>query len=237
LSTGEIVSQEVSAPFCILQSQFVRERGSPWLLIAILMIAGAPIFCFGVWDLVQTFPDYRPPAMLILIGGVLLLLARVVLRTVRRDHRYWLGVDRDKLTLMQEGIVVSWAWTEIGPFRVSETVSSGFEVKSKGRGLNDEVNFKQHPIITLSAPALDGPPIWVPFDRFMDVGHSERDRADNFCIFLNDMRQRGRSGGLAHGDPPFLAPIELNIVPMRNGVPAAANAMSPVATKPAVQRE
>jgi hypothetical protein len=72
----------------------------------------------------------------------------------------------------------------------------------------------------------------MPADRFMSLGHQERDRAENFCTFLNDVRERGRSGRLAHD--AFLAPIELNIVPMRNGLPAKpAMALA----RPAVQRQ
>lgn len=233
MSEREQVSREVRAPFCVLQSQFVRESGSPWPLLVILVIAGAAILCFSAWDAIQAFPDYHSQLAMPLLGVLLLWGAFKLLQTARRDRRYWLGIDADKLSLMREGVVVSWLWSEISAFRVIETINAGFETRDKPPGLDPEVNFVRTATISLFAPVLQGPPIEVAFNRFVDTGQ-ERDRAENFCMFLNDVRERGRSGRLVQA--AFLAPIELNIVPMKNGVPASARRMSLAVGQSAVQR-
>jgi len=218
----ERVSQEIKAPFCILQSGYVREVGSPWFLFAILLIAGAGTAGAGIWDLIWMYPSHSVFVPMALIGGLVLWLAFKVLKTRRRDPRYWLGIEADQLSLMHEGTLSRWPWSQVSAFRVTEITSSG---------PIENTETAQTTTIVLSAPVLDGPPIEMPADRFMSLGHQERDRAENFCIFLNDLRERARSGRLAHD--AFLAPIELNIVPMSNGVPAKSAA---ALARPAVQR-
>lgn len=221
MSERERASQQVKAPFCILESQYVREAGSPWYLFVILLIAGVGTAGAGIWDMIWMYPRHSVVVPMGLIGGLVLVLAFKVLRSARRDRRYWLGIEADKLSLMYEGTLGSWPWSQISAFRVTETTESGL------------VENHQYPVTTtmLSAPVLDGPPIAVPIDRFMSLGHQERDRAANLCMFLNDLRVRGRSGRLAHD--AFLAPSELNIVPMRNGLPAKS---APALSRRAVQR-
>lgn len=213
MSERERVGQEVKAPFCILQSQYVREAGSPWYLFTILLIAGVGTAGAGIWDMIWMYPRHSVVVPMGLIGGLLLLLAFKVLRSARRDRRYWLGIEADKLSLMYEGTLSSWPWAQISAFRVTEITDSGLVENHKNPTTT----------IMLSAPVLNGPPIEVPIDRFMSLGHQERDRAANFCMFLNDLRQRGRSGQFTHDT--FLAPIELNIVSMRNGLPSESAAV------------
>jgi hypothetical protein len=222
LNEQDRVSQEIKAPFCVLRSRYVRKVGSPWFLFAILLIAGVATAGAGIWDLIWMYPSHSVFVPMVLIGGFVLWLASKVLKTARRDRRYWLGIEADKLSLMYEGTLSSWPWSQISAFRVTETTTSEFVE-------NDE---NQTTTILLSAPVLAGPPIEMPVDRFMSLGHQERDRAENLCTFLNDVRERGRSGRLAYDT--FLAPIELNIAPMKNGVPAKpAMALA----RPAVQRQ
>lgn len=200
----------------------------------ILAIAGAALLCFSVWDAIQTFPNYHSQLAMPLLGVVLLWGAFKLLQTARRDRRHWVGIDADKLSLMRVGVVASWPWSEISAFRVTETVNAGFETKAKPLGLDPAVNFVQTSTVSLFAPVLQGPPIEVACNRFVDIGQ-ERHRAENFCMFLNDVRERGRSGRLAQA--AFLAPMELNIVPMKNGVPASTRRMSLAAGQSAVQRQ
>jgi hypothetical protein len=63
-----------------------------------------------------------------------------------------------------------------------------------------------------------------------------RDSAENFCRFLNDVRQRAKAGGLAPGAPPFLAPIEFAIVPMKDGAPVFPRGQVTGNATPVVQR-
>ena len=231
----EKISQEISGPFCILPNQ-TGNRGSPWPLLAVLMIAGAAITGLGIWDLFVSLPAYSISILIIVVGGVLLFWAFTVLRTISSGDGYWLGCDSEKLTFMNHESVVNWLWAEVGPFRVTETVNSGFKVKHKPLGLDDEVNFRQTTTVALYSNALHGPPIHIPFNAFMPDGGRELDRAENFSTFLNDIRHRGLNGGLAQGASSFLVPIELNIVPMRNGAPAPVRGLSST-NAPAVQRQ
>lgn len=236
MSTGDSVSQEVSPPFCILPAPSRRGRGSPWPLFVLLAAGGVGFLGFGIWWLSVAWPDYSLPMVVILASGVLLWFAAKVFRTIDAEDGWWLGFDHERFYMRSAAPLASWPWADVGSFRVIETVRSGFEIKHKGVALNDEVNYRHEATLDLSAEAREGPRISIPFEAFVADDGRVRDGAENFCRFLNDVRQRAKTGGLAHGVPPFLAPIEFAIVPMKDGAPAFPRGQVTGNAKPAVQR-
>ena len=237
LSIGDKVSQEVSAPFRVLPIPSKGNEGSPWPLLALLTVSGAGVLGFGIWLLAVSLPDYSIPTVVILVGGLLLCFAFKVFRTINADEEHWLGFDHERFYSRMGKSFAGWQWADVGPFRVEETVKSGFEIKYKKPGLDDEVNFKQTTTVTLSAEVRERPPIDIRFEIFVPKEGRERDRAENFCRFLNDIRERANNGDLVRGAPQFLAPVELNIVPMRDGAPLGASGRSLTTSKPAVVRQ
>jgi len=211
-------------------------QGSPWPFFASLTIGGAGLLGFGIWLLAVSLPEYNVPAIFLLAGGALLWFAYKVFRTINSDDTCWLGCDQERLILRMGASIASWPWADVSTFRVTETVQSGFEVRRKRQGRDREVNFSQTTTVILSSEAREGPAIRIPFEIFMLEEGRERDRAENFSLFLNDVRQRGRSGGLTRKAPTFLAPIGFNIVRMRDGAPALTRERPSGTSGPAVQR-
>ena len=217
----EKISQAVTTPFCILANRSLRDRGSAWPLIGILLFGGGAIAAFGIWDLIQSLPSYSMPVFFLLLGSALSLFGMQMLTKPRSHQRFWLGCDSEKLTLVSGESTASWPWPNIGPFRATETTDSGFDMRESGRDLNARVNFVQTTTVTLISDVPRGLPIEIPFNRFMPESGGELERAENFCRFLNDIRHRGQNGGLAAGES-ILVPADLHVVPMRDGAPASS---------------
>jgi hypothetical protein len=242
LSIGERVSQEVSPPFCVLPTPSRQGRGSPWPLFVLLAVGGTGSFGGGIWWLIVDLSDYGVAIVIMIVGWFLLWLAVKVFRTIDADDGWWLGFDHERFYMRMGSSLASWPWADVGSFRVAETVTSAFVPRLKRPDperpdLNEAVDFKQVTSVTLSAEAREGPPISIPFDIFVPEGGRDLDRAENFCRFLNDMRQRAKSGGLVHGASPFLVPIELAIMPMKDGAPAYTRSRIKGNATPVVQRQ
>lgn len=234
------VSQEVRAPFCILPARSVPEPDASSPLVMALAPLGAAILVFGIWDLVQA-PGYSVSVVIMLFGAVLLWTggARIhrALRRPREPVGYWIGFDAEDLLLARHDHVCSWPWTDVGTFRVTESVRNEFVTRYKGSSLDSDINFEQTISIALMSEAADGPPIEIPFEHFINVGQNPRAGADTLCLFLNDVRHRALNGGLAAGAAPFLAPIDLRIVPMRQPSETAMRSRRTIVPQSAIQRQ
>ena len=210
-------------------------------MFVLLIVSGTSFFGGGVWWWVADPSDYAVALVIMMWGGLLLWLAAKVYRTIDADDGWWLGFDYERFYMRMGRSLASWPWMDVGSFRVVETVTSGFGPMLKKPDpdrpdLNEAVDFKQVTAVTLSAEAREGPPINIPFDIFVPDRGDDRDRAENFCRFLNDVRQRAKSGGLAQGASPLLVPSELAIMPMKNGAPAFTRERIKANAKLVVQR-
>lgn len=216
------VSRHVQAPFCLMPIRLVANPTAPSLPIMALAPLGAAILLFGIWDLRQA-PEYSVSVVIMMFGGALLcggtLHMRRALWPARVPVGYWLGVDHQNLTFADHDRMFSWPWSKVCAFRVTEAVSNEFVTTYRGQGLDDTIDFEQTHIVTLTAETLDGPPIEIPFDHFVDANRDPRAGADTLCLFLNDVRHRALNSGLERNAAPFLAPAEFRIVPMQAGAP------------------
>lgn len=234
MSIEERVNQEISPPFCILPAPSRRGRESPRPLFVLLAAGGVGFLGFGIWWLSVAWPDYSLPIVVILASGVLLWFAAKVFRSIDAGDGWWLGYER--FYMRSAAPLASWPWMDVGSFREIESVKSDFEIKYKGTALDDEVNYRHEATLDLSAEVREGPRISIPFEAFVADDSRVRDGAENFCRFLKDVRQRAKTGGLAHGAPPFLAPIEFAIAPMKDGAPVFPRSQITGNAKPVVQR-
>ena len=241
MGIGNLVRREVSPPFCVLPIPSKQGRGTPWPLFALPVVAGAGFFAGGIWWLMVDLSDYAVAIVIMMFGGFLLWLAVKAFQTIDADGGWWLGFDHQRFYMRMGSAPASWLWADVGLFRATETVTSGFgpilqRPDPKRPDLDNAVNFKQVTTVALSAEAREGPPIRIPFDIFVPEEGRDLDRAENFCRFLNDVRQRAKSGGLVHGAPSFPVPAELAIMPMKDGAPTYTRGRIVGNQKPVVQR-
>jgi hypothetical protein len=206
------------------------------------MVSGVVFFGAGIWWLIVDFSDYAVAIVIMLSAGLLLWLAFKVFRTIDADDGWWLGFDHERFYMRMGSSLSSWPWADVGSFRAAENVTSEFEPMlkrpdPKRPGLDTAVNFKQVTTVTLSAEAREGPLINIPFDIFVPEDGRDLDRAENFCRFLNDVRQHAKSGGLVRGAATVSVPVELAIMPMKDGAPAYTKDRIKRKQKPLVQRQ
>jgi hypothetical protein len=222
-------SQQVRAPFCIVPVRYVSDPGALSPRAVALAVAGVAITAFGCWDLVQTLPDYSVPVTIILFGAALLWFggAQIVgsLRRRGMPTGYWIGCQPEHFSFVQHDLVVSKPWPEIGEFRVTESATNEFVTTYRARPFDDKIDFVQTASIRLATNPVEGPPIEIPFDDFIDIRQDRRIGADTLCLFLNDVRHRALNGGLGPGSKPFPAPPALQVMPMRERVSTESKLM------------
>jgi hypothetical protein len=212
-------------------------------LFVLLVVSGVVFLGGGIWWLIVDLSDYAVAIVIVLSAGLLLWLAFKVFRTIDADDGWWLGFDHERFYMRTGSSLSSWPWADVGSFRATETVTSGFgpmlkRPDPKRPDLDTAVDFKQVTTVTLSAEAREGPTISIPFDIFVpEEGRRDLDRAESFCRFLNDVRQRAKSGGLVRGAASVPVPVELAIMPMKDGAPAYTRSRITGRQKPVVQRQ
>ncbi len=221
---GHQVGQEVSPPFCVFPIPSRRSEGSVWPLFVVLAIGGTALVSGGIWRLIVRWPDSSLVIVMIVLGGLLLWLAAKLFRMIDSDDGWWLGFDHDRFYMRMGPSLASWPWMDVGSFRVAESV------------IKDGANANRMATVALSAEAREGPPIDVPFEIFVPETGREQDSAESFCRFLNEVRQRAKSGGLERGASPLVVPIELTIIPMSDGAPAFSSGWKKRIAKSVVQR-